>query len=309
MPEKVQKRYVKTPDTMLVALGAEPTRTNKVHLKYWRTFPDFPKREKAGWDVAKLREFIDRHKEEFASSAATAKFITAKPIPKSNDQGVAPGAGHEVSGEGTAALIKERYDRQAGIAGALQLYYGNRVRYVFSNTVVSKWINGTGLDPGVPPPPPKRPHHYIMAEWVEWFDKYLLPSWKHQTDAQGQLLPDLRRQADLAESRKLIDEARIKEIERENMEREHSDKWVLVQEAERTQTAVVMSIRNVVRSQNERGDVDALREQCRLMQLSAEQTSSLCAWMNQRGIGRMTAIEEQIAAQASLAAAPAEQSH
>lgn len=184
---------------------------------------------------------------------------------------------------------------QAALTEKLAKHFGQRAGIIISENKVSEWLHGKGIPAGAPLPPTKIRGRFNVADWADWVERWIVV----KDGASGQTELELGRLADLADAKRRISEERIKAIELENAEREHTDKWVLLEVAERTQAAVVRSIRTVVKFQNERGDVDALRDHCRAMNLTAEQTNTLCAWITQRAQARLDAIEEQIAALAS----------
>jgi hypothetical protein len=86
------------------------------------------------------------------------------------------------------------------MADALQARYRGQIRYVVNRVVFNHWHHGRELSKGVPPPPGKRGNYYIGTEYCDWFERHILPQWKHNTDAQGVLLPDLTAKAQEAEA-------------------------------------------------------------------------------------------------------------
>jgi len=75
MADKPTKRFARTPENILVAMGFSLSRENKAKLKYWRTFTDFPKKTRNGFDIDDLKAFLKRHVDEFISDAKLVKSI------------------------------------------------------------------------------------------------------------------------------------------------------------------------------------------------------------------------------------------
>ena len=193
------RRYARTPENILVALGFPTKRENFANLKYWRTFKDFPKRERNGFDVEKLVEFLEAHKEEFAQRAARAKFIMAQAVPKTNSAGLQGAASHDGEmAEDDEPLAKN----QTAIANWLAHHFQSPV----SKMDVSDWLRGERLDQGVPNfPVPDAAGRFNKLKCSDWFKKY-----KYR-EPSSTLTPDLFRQVEI--------ESKKSELERLDHER------------------------------------------------------------------------------------------
>ena len=158
-----------------------------------------------------------------------------------------------------------------------------------------------------PLPPAREGTVWPGWKWVCWIRDYALADprfCRRAPDRQGEM--DLAEQAVHARHELDILNKKIKQIEFETAQREHDAQWVRAEDAERTLAEVVVSLRTLVRRENEFGDPAALREQCQTMNLSPEQTTALCAWMTARAVARLTAIEMAAAAVGTDANAPDE---
>ena len=194
------RRYARTPENILVALGFPTKRENFANLKYWRTFKDFPKRERNGFDVEKLVEFLEAHKEEFAQRAARAKFIMAQAVPKTNSAGLQSGdhGGQAGADDDDEPLAKN----QTAIANWLAHHFQSPV----SKMDVSDWLRGERLDQGVPNfPVPDAAGRFNKLKCSDWFKKY-----KYR-EPSSTLTPDLFRQVEI--------ESKKSELERLDHER------------------------------------------------------------------------------------------
>lgn len=193
------RRFARTPESILVALGFPTKRENFANLKYWRTFEDFPKRQRNGFDVEKLVEFLEAHKEEFAQRAARAKFIMAQAVPKTNSAGL-QGADHggQSGDDDDEPLAKN----QTAIANWLAHHFQSPV----SKMDVSDWLRGERLDSGAPNfPVPDAAGRFNKLKCSEWFKKY-----KYR-EPSSTLTPDLFRQVEI--------ESKKSELERLDHER------------------------------------------------------------------------------------------
>lgn len=188
MDDSPPRRYARTPENILVALGFPTKRENFANLKYWRTFKDFPKRERNGFDVEKLVEFLEAHKEEFAQRAARAKFIMAQAVPKTNSAGLQSGGADHSEMDDDEPLAKN----QTAIANWLAHHFQMPV----SKMDVSDWLRGERLDQGVPNfPVPDAAGRFNKLKCSDWFKKY-----KYR-EPSSTLTPDLFRQVEI-ESKK-----------------------------------------------------------------------------------------------------------
>ena len=195
------RRFARTPDTILIALGFEPARQNKLKLAYWKTFEDWPKKQRNGFDIAELKAFLDRHFDEFLADSKRAKGIEQGDKFSGGDYKLLRTSGAASSGiaaEDAAAEVMG----YAGIAEVLARHFQVPV----SKMDISDWTHGKRLDHGVPNfPPPKASGRFNKLESINWFKQFKF------SDPRGASTPDL--------FKKLENERATGELERLEHER------------------------------------------------------------------------------------------
>jgi len=166
VPTKPTKRFARTPDNILVALGFTLNRENKAKLKYWQSFADWPKKQRNGFDIAELKAFLDRHFDEFLADSKRAKGIEQGDKFSGGDLKLLR-AGQRDAGPNSETLDGEpEVMGYAGIAEVLSRHYQTPV----SKMDISDWCHGKRLDQGVPNfPPPKASGRFNKLECVNWF--------------------------------------------------------------------------------------------------------------------------------------------
>lgn len=222
MSVSVPKRFVRTPENILVALGFPPKREHKAKLKYWRTFKDFPKKERNGFDVEKLLEFMRRHEQEFASTAALAKRVTAQPVPKSTGSITFPDSTQpDDAVEGEPEVMG-----YAGVAELLSRHF----RVPVSKMDISDWCHGKRLDHGVPNfPPPKASGRFNKLETINWFREH-----KYH-DPRSTFTPDLFKRLENERA-----QGELERLEHERLMRAvEKNKYLLISEAKNLLAAVI----------------------------------------------------------------------
>lgn len=296
------------------ALGLNPHKRGVLaDIGLWLKDPEFPKKERRGWPVEKVRawhkSFIARaplfSPEELLESrraALRAKFAAGKPLSREDkaelrNMGLLP-----LSTDDAEAAPEPVTDsplgfaqNQAALTEKLARHFGQRAGIILSENKVSEWLRGKGLPTSAPLPPTKIRGRFNVQEWANWIEQWIIVR-----DASGQTEMDLGRLADTYIHKKAIADGRLKEIELENAEREHSAKWILRAVASATMDAFVAKLLAIIRHENERADVVALREYCRTLQLPEDVTGNLCGWLTQRAIARMTAIEDGVAGMSAV---------
>jgi hypothetical protein len=198
------RRFARTPDNILVALGFEPSRQNKLKLKYWQVFEDWPKKGKNGFDIAELKAFLDRHFDEFLADSKRAKGIEQGDKFSSGDMKLLRSSGQRMEDGGLANQINGDPEVMgyAGVAEVLSRHFQVPV----SKMDISDWCHGKRLDHGVPNfPPPKASGRFNKLECVNWFKQFKF------SDPRATATPDL--------FKKLENERATGELERLEHER------------------------------------------------------------------------------------------
>jgi len=180
------RRFARTMPNILVALGFRLCPENKHRLEDWRTFPDFPKKEKNGYDIAELKAFLSRHEWEFMEASKQAKKIGDGAKYTTADEKLLVQArntsGTPAGGDLRAVANETEVMGMEGIARVLRDHFSVPV----SKMDISDWARGKRLDHGVPNfPPPKASGRYNTLEAINWFRQ-----WKF-SDPRESATPDL----------------------------------------------------------------------------------------------------------------------
>lgn len=173
MADKSPKRFARTPDNILVALGFTLSRENKAKLKYWQTFTDFPKKQRNGFDIAELKAFLDRHADEFLADAKRAKMIEQGDKFSSGDLKLLRASNAQAGDNGGAG--GDGLDGEPEIMGyaGIAEFLARHFRIPVSKMDISDWTHGKRLNHGVPNfPPPKASGRFNKLECVNWFKQY-----------------------------------------------------------------------------------------------------------------------------------------
>jgi len=176
LPEPRKKRVARTPDNILVALGFSPNRENRLKLKYWKSFPDWPKKQRHGFDIGQIKIFLDAHFEEFLLDGKRAKGI---------EQGDKfSGADLKLMQRGGGPRADEEPEVMGceGMAGVLRAHFNVPV----SKMDISDWGHGKRLDHGVPNfPPPAASGRFNKLAGIAWFAAHKFH------DPRATMTPDL----------------------------------------------------------------------------------------------------------------------
>ena len=200
-PPAVRRRYARTPENILVALGCEPTRLMKSKLKLWMSWPDFPKAGKNGRDIEQLKQWVDDNQDVFLADGKRAKLLQEGDKFSGGDLKLFRQSGSAARG-GDGADDEPEVMGYAGIAEALARHFQVPV----SKMDISDWTHGKRLDHGVPNfPPPKASGRFNKLESINWFRQYKFH------DPRASATPDL--------FKKLENERATSELERLEHER------------------------------------------------------------------------------------------
>ena len=169
MSAKPAKRYARTPDNILVALGCEPTRLMKSKLKLWMSWPDFPKAGKNGRDIEELKKWVDDNQDVFLADGKRAKLLQEGDKFSGSDLKLMRAAGATGNDGVQSGADDPEVMGYAGIAEALARHFQIPV----SKMDISDWTHGKRLDHGVPNfPPPKASGRFNKLESINWFRQY-----------------------------------------------------------------------------------------------------------------------------------------
>ena len=171
MATKPTKRFARSPENILVALGFGLNRENKAKLKYWQTFTDWPKKQRNGFDIAELKAFLDRHIDEFLADSKRAKAVEQGDKFSGGDLKILRSSG-AASGTGGAANGLDGEPEVMGYAGIAEVL-SRHFQVPVSKMDISDWCHGKRLDHGTPNfPPPKASGRFNKLEAVNWFKQY-----------------------------------------------------------------------------------------------------------------------------------------
>ncbi|MEI6078365.1 MAG: hypothetical protein WCS94_22490 [Verrucomicrobiota bacterium] len=207
MPEKPAKRYARTPENILVALGCEPTRLMKSKLKLWMSWPDFPKAGKNGRDIEQLKQWVDDNQDVFLADGKRAKLLQDGDKFSGGDLKLMRQAGSGPAGAEDATAEVMGY---AGIAEVLARHFQVPV----SKMDISDWCHGKRLDHGVPNfPPPKASSRFNKLEGINWFRQYKFHDPRESSTPD--LFKKLETQRATGELERLEHERLMRAVERE----------------------------------------------------------------------------------------------
>ena len=188
------RRWARTPETILAALGCVPSREMKLKLRVWRTYPGFPKKQRNGIDIDELKAWVDANSVEFLKDAKRAKILQDGESFSGADlklfsagsrtvRHVAPGLAEEEFPEiahgmdELGALIMRRFKDYPtlGEVGRQRIH-------------AWKSLRGVAKRPGlVPFPAPTSRNDYKTVEAFDWVARWIIPDLSRN---QGDLLGD-----------------------------------------------------------------------------------------------------------------------
>lgn len=183
------KRFARTPQNILVALGCSDSREMKKKLRLWMSFPDFPKKTKNGFDIEELINWATDNVALLVSRGKLGKALERGEDYTPSDMKLlragaggdaATGNGGTVSGPG--GPVASEVMGYAGIAEVLARHFQIPV----SKMDISDWTHGKRLDHGTPNfPPPKSSGRFNTLEAINWFRAH------KYSDPRASSTPDL----------------------------------------------------------------------------------------------------------------------
>ena len=208
-----RRQSARTPDTILVALAFTPNRENRAKLKYWQTFNDFPKKGRNGYDIAGLKEFLDRHFDEFLADSKRAKGIEQGDKFSGGDlklfRSSHSASGSGGPGEGSPEDAEPLAKNQAAVANFLARHFQVPV----SKMDVSDWLHGRRLDHGVPNfPVPDEAGRFNKLKCADWFRAHKFSD--PRDSATPDLFKKLENQRAKSELERLEHEGIMRRVER-----------------------------------------------------------------------------------------------
>ena len=163
------RRFARTPDNILVALGFAPSRENKLKLRYWQTFDDWPKKSRNGFDLAALKDFLDRHFDEFLADSKRAKGIEQGDKFSGGDLKLLRSSGQRME-DGRSRMAGDEGEPLAKNQAAIANFLGRHFQVPVSKMDVSDWLHGRRLDHGVPNfPVPDEAGRFNKLKSADWF--------------------------------------------------------------------------------------------------------------------------------------------
>lgn len=195
-----QRKFVRTPENIAAAVNAVCSKAFRRELAECKTWADWPDKTRNGWPKDEIQAFYFRNAAKMAAFRSLGRVATPDSLSKTTAADlkvIAAGAVKVQPDDGTVG----NYNTHKAMADALQTKYRSQIRFVISPAIFSDWHHGRSKPSAkTPPPPGKRGNYLIGDEYCAWFETHILPHWKHGTDPQGALLPDVMSQAQEAEA-------------------------------------------------------------------------------------------------------------
>jgi hypothetical protein len=281
---KPATKYARTPKNIAEALGVTPTRAALKDIAEYRTWDDFPKRTRHGYDKDELYAFVERNKQKIQSRKNTARLLqpeektTAADLKLIGGGGAAPksaplAVGHPGAAENSVLGIA---DTQAALANMLAAHYKNRIRIFITPQLIHEWRTGNIAVKQCPLPPAKieGSSRFDGREWAAWFDRYLLP---HYAIGSGPAAAEL--DFDYARLEQQRHKNELERIEHERFERELArGKFIARELAARTLAGTIKKFHNLVKLQDERNLPLSRKEKLRELGVPEETLGKFHAW-------------------------------
>ncbi len=173
------RRFARSEDNILLAMGTYPTREMKARLRMWMAWPDFPKKTRNGWPIEELLAWVERNAEQFVKEGKLKKILERGEDVTGADLKLfrTPGAkkftadtGEEfpemVSGmDNLGKFIMQRFREfpQLGEVGRQRIMGWKQYR-------------GIARRPGLQPfPVPTERNDYKLVDVFEWVAKWVIP--------------------------------------------------------------------------------------------------------------------------------------
>ena len=167
-PAGATRRFARTPDNILVALSFTPNGENRKKLKFWRTFSDFPKKQRNGYAVDELKAFLETHMDEFLRDAKLAKAIEQGDKFSGGDMKIFHQSRSTENGTGT---LPENDEPLAPNQTALAEWLSRHFQVNISKQDISDWSKGKRLDGAPAPPIPDAAQRWPKLAWADWYRK------------------------------------------------------------------------------------------------------------------------------------------
>lgn len=178
MADAPKKRFARTPETILLALGCMPNREMKLRLKLWRTYPDFPKKQRNGYDIDQLKQFVDSNAGEFIKDAKRAKILQDGESFSSADLKLfSATGGNEPSFSVGADEFPEFIEGMDRLGALIMRRFAGRLTTEVRRMQIQHWkkLEGVAKRPGlVPFPSPRESNRYNVRECFDWVEKWVL---------------------------------------------------------------------------------------------------------------------------------------
>lgn len=283
MKAKPATKYARTPKNIAEALGVTPTRAALKDIAEYRTWDDFPKRTRHGYDKDELYAFVERNKQKIQSRKNTARLLQPEEKTTAADlKLIGGGAAQKLAsplagsaGAGESAVLGIA-DTQAALANMLAAHYKNRIRIFITPQLIHEWRTGNIAVKNCPIPPAKieGSSRFDGREWAAWFDRHLLP---HYAIGSGPAAAEL--DFDFARLEQQRHKNELERIEHERFERELArGKYIARDVAARTLAGTIKKFHNLVKLQDERNLPLSRKEKLRELGVPEETLGKFHAW-------------------------------
>jgi hypothetical protein len=230
MRVEIKRRFARTPKNILLALGCSPSKAMLRELAEWRTWPDFPKKERCGHDIAALEKWFDANMAEIAKRKKRAKILQSEEDFTAGDLKIfrAPGTisipadGAKPGGAAdTYPEVAEGMDNLGALIMRRFAEFPSMGEVGRQRILAWKKLVGVQKREGLmPPPAPFLSNRYKVLPWFEWVARWILPDLSKN---QGDLLGD---NVDWGNKLKKVD-FEHRELELENLRHSDDQNYIL----------------------------------------------------------------------------------
>jgi hypothetical protein len=179
MADKNKKRFARTPENILLAMGCTPTRDMKRRLREWMGWGDFPAKTRNGYDTDELFRWAETNAPKIAKQKKVGKMLQDGEDVNMADfkvMSLQTGGGKTFEvGADEFPTIAEGMDK---LGALIMKRFAGRLPLQVGRQQIQNWkrLVGVAKRPGVVPfPAPKDSNRYNVAECFDWVEKWILP--------------------------------------------------------------------------------------------------------------------------------------